>query len=61
ISYTSRRMKYVVLYVVQEQLESTMKRVNSFPWVKRVELSYKPFLRTEFETKKTDRELEQNY
>ena len=38
-----------------------MEKLSSFSYVKRVEPSYRPFLKTEFESKKTDKTEEYDY
>ncbi|WP_028398895.1 YlbG family protein [Ectobacillus panaciterrae] len=61
IHYISRRFKYVVLYCDMSQIDFLMEKLNSFPFVKRVEPSYRPFLKTEFENSKPDRAKEYDY
>jgi uncharacterized protein YlbG (UPF0298 family) len=51
IHYISKRLKYVVLYCNMEQVDEMMKKLASLPFVKRVEPSYRPFLKLEFESK----------
>jgi uncharacterized protein YlbG (UPF0298 family) len=61
IHYISRRFKYVVLYCDMNQVAFLTEKLNGFPFVKRVELSYRPFLKTEFENSKPDRAKEYDY
>lgn len=49
IIYVSKKMKYVILYCDQDQLEKTLETLHSLHYVKAVEPSLKPFLRTDFE------------
>jgi uncharacterized protein YlbG (UPF0298 family) len=57
IHYISKRLKYVVLYCDMEQVDEMIKKLASLPFVKRVEPSYRPFLKLEFESK-TEKEKE---
>ncbi|MBS4193871.1 YlbG family protein [Lederbergia citri] len=61
VHYISKRMKYVVLYCAQDEAESLAEKLSSMPFVKNVELSYKPFLKTEFENAKPDKAKEYDY
>ena len=61
VHYVSKRMKYVVLYCDQDEVEELVKKLSSFPFVKKVEPSYKPFLKTEFENSKPDKAKEYDY
>ncbi|MBW8348656.1 YlbG family protein [Bacillus sp. IITD106] len=61
VHYISKRMKYVVLYCAQDEAESLAEKLSSMPFVKKVELSYKPFLKTEFENAKPDKAKEYDY
>lgn len=61
VHYVSKRMKYVVLYCDQDEVEDLVKKLSSFPFVKKVEPSYKPFLKTEFENSKPDKAKEYDY
>lgn len=48
VRYVSRRLKYVILYVNEEQVEETEKKLNSFHFVRRVERSYRPDIEMNF-------------
>ncbi|MCH4171064.1 MAG: YlbG family protein [Lactobacillus sp.] len=48
IYYTSRKMKYVYLYVDQEAAAATQKAIAKLRFVRKVELSHRPELATEF-------------
>ncbi|MBS4198838.1 YlbG family protein [Bacillus sp. FJAT-49732] len=61
IHYISKRMKYVVLYCAQDEAVALSEKLSSMPFVKKVELSYKPFLKTEFENAKPDKAKEYDY
>jgi uncharacterized protein YlbG (UPF0298 family) len=61
VHYTSRRLKYVVLYCNMDDVEMMMEKLNKLNYVKRVDPSYKPFLKTEYENSKPDRAKEYDY
>lgn len=61
IHYVSKRMKYVVLYCDLEASDSVTQKLDSFSYVRRVERSQRPFLKTEFEDPKTDKAKEYDY
>ncbi|MGG0737883.1 YlbG family protein [Niallia taxi] len=61
VHYISKRLKYVVLYTNLNEAEALMERLNSFSFVKKVEPSYKPFLKMEFENSKPDKAKEYDY
>ncbi|RAK23247.1 uncharacterized protein YlbG (UPF0298 family) [Anoxybacillus vitaminiphilus] len=57
IHYVSKRLKYVVLYCNMDEADYVMKKIAALPFVKQVELSYRPYLKVEFESK-ADKEKE---
>ncbi|MCM3395583.1 YlbG family protein [Cytobacillus oceanisediminis] len=61
VHYVSKRLKYVVLYCDLADTETIMEKINSYSFVKEVEPSYKPFLKTEFENSKPDKAKEYDY
>ncbi|HEX7065651.1 MAG TPA: DUF2129 domain-containing protein [Bacillales bacterium] len=61
VHYVSKKMKYAVLYCNADVCESTTKRLLSLPYVKRVQKSQRPFLKTEFEEAKWDKAKEYDY
>ncbi|MCR2820836.1 YlbG family protein [Lederbergia panacisoli] len=61
VHYISKRMKYVVIYCAQDEAVSLSEKLAAMPFVKKVELSYKPFLKTEFENAKPDKAKEYDY
>ncbi|AIW83686.1 hypothetical protein S3E15_03311 [Bacillus mycoides] len=61
IHYISKRLKYAVVYCDMEQIEHMMQKLNKLPFVKKVEQSYRPFLKTEFENSRPDRAKEYDY
>lgn len=61
VHYVSRRMKYAVLYTNMQDADQLLGKLSSLPFVKRAELSFKPFLKTEFENSKPDKAKEYDY
>jgi uncharacterized protein YlbG (UPF0298 family) len=61
IHYVSRRLKYAVLYCDLTDTERVMEKLNGLSFVKKVEPSYRPFLRTDFEKRKPDDAKEYDY
>jgi uncharacterized protein YlbG (UPF0298 family) len=61
VHYISKRLKYVVLYTNQNEAELIMEKLNTYSFVKKVEPSYKPFLKLEFENSKPDKAKEYDY
>ncbi|TFJ94542.1 YlbG family protein [Lentibacillus salicampi] len=59
--YSSRKLKYAVVYVDQEILENAESKLLKLPFVSKVERSYKPFLRTDFENAKPDKAKQYDY
>ncbi|AYV65896.1 hypothetical protein CHH55_00915 [Niallia circulans] len=61
VHFISKRLKYVVLYTNQSDVESIMEKINAHSFVKKVEPSYKPFLKMEFENSRPDKAKEYDY
>ncbi|WP_078547347.1 YlbG family protein [Litchfieldia alkalitelluris] len=61
IHYVSKRLKYMVIYNDMENIESIINKLNSLPYVKQVEPSYKPFLKLEYENSNPDKAKEYDY
>lgn len=61
IHYVSKKLKYIVIYMDMERVEDAVDKIKSLSFVKRVDLSYKPFLKTEFENSKPDKAKEYDY
>ncbi len=61
VHFVSKKLKYVVLYCNQEDAEDLIGKLQSYSFVKKVEPSYKPFLRMEFENAKPDKAKEYDY
>lgn len=61
IHYVSKKLKYAVVYCNMKDIEHLMNKLSSFPFVKRVEVSQKPFIKVEFEGRKHEKEKEDEY
>lgn len=57
----SRNDRYAVIYVDQEEIDDKRLKLERLPFVSKVDLSYKPFIRTEFENAKFDKAKEYDY
>lgn len=51
IHYVSRRMKYVVLYMNEEDIQVSQEKINGLHFVRRVEKSYRPDVEMNFAEK----------
>ncbi|MBL1229534.1 YlbG family protein [Enterococcus sp. BWB1-3] len=51
IQYVSRRMKYIVLYMNEEEIESAEAKINGLHFVRKVERSYRPDVEMNFAEK----------
>lgn len=61
VHFVSKKLKYVVLYCNQDEVEDLTAKLQAYSFVKKVEPSYKPFLRLEFENAKPDKAKEYDY
>ncbi|MEK3989447.1 MULTISPECIES: YlbG family protein [Robertmurraya] len=61
VHYVSKRLKYVVLYCNQDETETVMEKIKSYSFVKKVEPSFKPFLKVEYENSRPDKAKEYDY
>ncbi|WP_404452486.1 DUF2129 domain-containing protein [Virgibacillus necropolis] len=59
--YSSKKLKYAVIYVNQEDIEDTEHKLLKLSFVSKVDRSYKPFIRTDFENAKPDKAKEYDY
>ncbi len=51
IHHVSRKMKYVILYVNEEDVERTTSRLNKLFFVRRVETSFRPDINMNFDNR----------
>ncbi|MBD3106847.1 YlbG family protein [Bacillus sp. AGMB 02131] len=61
IHYVSKKLKYVVLYTNMDDVDAIAEKLNSYSFVKKVEKSYKPFIKTDYENSKPDKAKEYDY
>ncbi|MCP8616629.1 YlbG family protein [Salirhabdus salicampi] len=61
VIYASKKLKYVVLYVDQDEIDDVCESLQQIPFVAKVEKSYKPFIKTEYENSKPDKAKEYDY
>lgn len=61
VHYISRKLKYVVLYCNEEEIEALQMKIQRLPFVKGVVESYRPSVKTEFENAKPDKAKEYDY
>lgn len=59
--YVSRNLKYAVVYVDKDEVDDKLIKLEKLPFITRVEKSFKPFVRTEFENAKKDKAKEYDY
>ncbi|EUJ60378.1 hypothetical protein MCOL2_05283 [Listeria fleischmannii FSL S10-1203] len=53
VHYVSRKLKYAVLYCDMNELEAISTKIARFNYVKRVEPSFRPFLKRNMSRRKT--------
>ena len=61
VHFISKRLKYVVMYCNRDEIESVINKVQRLPFVKDVVESYRPFIKTEYENSKPDKDKEYDY
>lgn len=61
VHYISRKLKYVVLYCNQDEIEALQTKIQRLPFVKNVVQSHRPEVKTEFENAKPDKAKEYDY
>ncbi|GER68183.1 UPF0298 protein [Weizmannia acidilactici] len=61
VHYASKKMKYVVLYCDRAEIEHIKEKIENLPFVRKVDYSMKPFLKTEYENAKPDKAKEYDY
>jgi len=59
--YVSRKLKYAVLYVNQDVVESIENKLLKYSFVSKVERSQKPFVETNYENAKPDKAKQYDY
>jgi uncharacterized protein YlbG (UPF0298 family) len=48
IHYMSKKMQYVVMYLNADKVEETIKHLQKFPYVKKIEHSFRSEIKTEY-------------
>ncbi|UOE92953.1 MULTISPECIES: YlbG family protein [Bacillaceae] len=61
VHYVSKKMKYVILYCDQNKVSTTVEKLESFHFVKSVNVSMRPFIKTEYQNAKPDKAKEYDY
>ncbi|MDV2685309.1 YlbG family protein [Alkalihalophilus sp. As8PL] len=61
VQYVSKKMKYVIFYCDQEKVEEITKKLNGFHYVRDVQPSMRPFIKTEYQNAKPDKAKEYDY
>ena len=61
VHFVSKKLKYVVLYCNQDEIEELMNKLTTYSFVKKVEPSFKPFVKIEYENSKPDKAKEYDY
>jgi uncharacterized protein YlbG (UPF0298 family) len=61
VHYVSKKLKYAVIYCNQSEIETVMEKLKSHSFVKKVEPSYKPFVKMEYENSAPDKAKEYDY
>lgn len=59
--YTSKKHRYGIIYVNQDDLEHVMEQLDRLHFVSKIEPSYKPHIRTDYENAKPDKAKEYDY
>ncbi|GGB45009.1 DUF2129 domain-containing protein [Virgibacillus dakarensis] len=59
--YTSKKLKYAVLYVDQDEIKDIEKKLLKLSFVSKIDHSYKPFIRTNYENAKPDKAKQYDY
>ncbi|WP_342525926.1 DUF2129 domain-containing protein [Chryseomicrobium sp. FSL W7-1435] len=61
VYYISRKLKYVVLYTNQEDIDTVTTKLLKLPFVKKLMPSERPSIKTEYENSKPDKAKEYDY
>ncbi|SDQ63482.1 Uncharacterized protein YlbG, UPF0298 family [Virgibacillus subterraneus] len=59
--YSSRKLKYAVIYVDQSELETIETKLLKLSFVSKIDRSYKPFVQTDYENAKPDKAKQYDY
>jgi uncharacterized protein YlbG (UPF0298 family) len=61
VHYISSKMRYAIIYVDESNLNETIVKLQQFNFVKKVEISFKHQLKTEYQNAKPDKAKEYDY
>ena len=53
--YVSKKMRYAVIYVNQDDIEDIEQSMSKLSYIIKVDRSYKPFIKTDYENAKPDK------
>jgi uncharacterized protein YlbG (UPF0298 family) len=59
--HVSKKLKYAMIYVNQQDYEESLRLFNRLPYVTKVEQSFKPFIKTDYENATIDKAKEYDY
>lgn len=59
--YVSRKLRYAVLYINQDELEETMEKMLKLPFISKIDPSYRPFIKTDYENAMPDKAKQYDY
>lgn len=59
--YASKKHKYAVVYINQDEIDTIEEKLLKHSFVLKVDRSYKPFIRTDFENRELKEEKGYNY
>lgn len=59
--YTSKKLKYAVIYVDQEKIDSIEDKLNKLPFILKTSRSEKPNIRTNYEKVALDKDEKYDY
>ncbi|KPB03335.1 MULTISPECIES: YlbG family protein [Bacillaceae] len=61
VIYISKKLKYVLFYCNSEDTEALVEKLNRQSYVKKVEVSHKPSIKTHYENSRPDKAKEYDY
>jgi uncharacterized protein YlbG (UPF0298 family) len=59
--YTSKKLKYAVLYVDQDKIDDIENKLKKLSFISKIDRSHKPFIRTNFEKVTPDKDKKYDY
>lgn len=59
--YTSKKLKYAVIYVDQDKVDDIEAKLNKLSFISKISRSQKPFIRTNFEKVNIDKDKKYDY